>query len=118
MTILGQKWQLMSAAEREPFIQLASVESAQYEKEKTLLAKAQKPTEVWQPLRRCLMVLDRLTKDSFADIFLEPVNVKEFHDYEEFIDSPMDLGTVRTKLETRKYQAPEQFARDMRRVRR
>ena len=118
MSMLGQKWQTMSAEQREPFLELAKEENAQYEKEKSLLAKAQRPNEVWQPLRRSLMVLERLAKDSFADIFLEPVDLEDFPDYEDFIDTPMDLGTVRTKLETRKYQAPEQFARDMRRVRR
>ena len=51
----------------------------------------------------------------FSVIFLDPVDLEEFPDYEDFVDTPMDLGSVRTKLETRKYQAPEQFARDMRR---
>ena len=63
------------------------------------------------------VVLERLATDSFAGIFLEPVDPEDFPDYEEMIDNPMDLGTIRTKLETKKYQAPEQFARDMRRVR-
>jgi hypothetical protein len=117
MTILGNHWQTMTEEEREPFIQLAKEEVRQFEKEKTLLTKAQKPNEVWQPLRRCLMVVDRLAKDSFADIFLAPVDLEAFPDYEELIDAFMDLGTVKTKLQTRKYQSPEQFARDMRRVR-
>ena len=82
-----------------------------------MLEKAQKPNGVWQPLRRCRQVLERLAKDSFASIFLEPVNLEDFPDYEEVIDVMMDLGTVRQRLETRKYQAPEQFARDLRRVR-
>ena len=63
------------------------------------------------------MVLDRLSKDSFAEIFLEPVNLNEFTDYTEYVDTPMDLSTVRTKLMTKKYQGPENFARDMRKVR-
>ena len=116
MTMLGNKWQTMSDADRQPFLVLAKEESKQFEKEKAMLAKAQKANEVWQPLRRCMQVVERLAKDSFADIFLEPVNLEDFPDYEDFIDTPMDLGTVRTKLQNRKYQAPEQFARDMRRV--
>jgi hypothetical protein len=80
------------------------------------MEKAQKPNEMWQPLRRCLMVLDRTSNDGFANIFLEPVDLSEFTDYEEMIDVPMDLGTVRKKLGTKKYQAPEQFARDVRKV--
>ena len=116
MTILGDKWGTLTDEEKEPFLQLAKEESEQSEKEKILLSKAQRANEVWQPLRRCKMVLDRLTSDSFSEIFLEPVNVDDFPDYEEIIDFPMDLGTVRQKLESKKYQAPEQFARDMRRV--
>ncbi|EEC49468.1 predicted protein, partial [Phaeodactylum tricornutum CCAP 1055/1] len=61
-------------------------------------------------------VLERLANDSFADIFLEPVDRNDFPDYMEIIDTPMDLGTVRSKLLSRKYQSPEQFARDMRKI--
>lgn len=116
MTIIGDTWRTMTETEQEPFMQLAKEEAKQYEKEKVLLEKAQKPNEVWQPIRRCLMVLDRIVDDGFANIFMEPVDVKEFPDYEELIDQPMDLGTVRTKLLSKKYQAPEQFARDVRKV--
>jgi len=116
MTILGNHWQAMSEQEQEPFVELAREEAKQYEKERQLMEKAQRPNEMWQPIRRCLMVLDRLAEDSFADIFLEPVDTDVFEDYEEVIDQPMDLGTVRTKLKSKKYQSPEQFARDVRKV--
>ena len=62
------------------------------------------------------MVLERLIKDGFSNIFLEPVNLDDFHDYLEYVDTPMDLGTVKKKLNTKKYQGPENFARDMRKV--
>jgi hypothetical protein len=84
------------------------------------LEKAQRPNEMWQPMRRCQMVLDHISEDSFAEIFLEPVSLEDFPDYNEFIDTPMDLGTVREKLKikdwSKKYQSPEQFARDVRKV--
>lgn len=117
MTILGDQWKAMSDNEQEPFIELAREESKQYEKERQLMERAQRPNEMWQPIRRCLMVLDRISKDGFANIFLEPVDLDDFADYEEYIDQPMDLGTVRTRLKTKKYQSPEQFARDVRKVR-
>lgn len=116
MTLMGNTWQTLTDDERKPFLDLAQEEAKQYEREKMLLEKAQRPTEVWQPLRRCSMVLERLSADSFAEIFLEPVDTNEFPDYKEIIDSPMDLSTVRKKLATKKYQAPEQFARDMRKI--
>lgn len=117
MTMLGDTWRNMSEEEQAPFIQLAQEESEQYSKEKAMLEVAQKPNKVWQPMRRCLMVLDRLVKDGFANIFLEPVDMDQFPDYEEVVDQPMDLGTVRKKLAAKKYQAPENFARDVRKVR-
>ena len=116
MAILGEQWNSMSDLEQQPFLDLANEEAKQYDKEKFLLEKAQRPNEMWQPIRRCLMVLERLAKDGFASIFLEPVDLDEFPDYEELIDQPMDLSTIRTRLLNRKYQAPEQFARDMRKV--
>ena len=116
MSMLGETWRSMSEKDRIPFQILADEESKQYEREKALLEKAQKPNGVWQPLRRCREVLERLASDSFAEIFQEPVSLDDFPDYEEHIDSPMDLGTIRNRLINRKYLAPEQFARDMRRV--
>jgi len=116
MTILGERWGQMSDEEQAPFIKLAKEESAQFDKERALMEKAQKPNEVWQPLRRCLMVLNRMKNDSFSTIFLEPVDTEEFPDYDDIIDQPMDLGTVEKKIKNKKYLAPEQFARDMRRV--
>lgn len=118
MTMLGDTWRAMSETEQAPYIQLAQEEAAQHEKEKALLEKAQRPNELWQPMRRCRMVLDRLASDSFCQIFLEPVNLNDFPDYTEYVDQPMDLGTIRAKLEKKKYLAPENFARDVRKVRR
>lgn len=117
MTIIGDKWNSMTEEEQAPFIQLSKEEAAQYEAQKLMLEKAQKPNEVWQPIRRCRMVLDRIVLDGFASVFMEPVDLGEFPDYEDVIDQPMDLGTVRKKLDNRKYQSPEQFARDVRKVR-
>jgi Bromodomain/HMG (high mobility group) box/Chromo (CHRromatin Organisation MOdifier) domain len=116
MSIISEMWKDMSENEQASFIQLAIEEAKQYEKERSMMEKAQRPNEVWQPMRRCLMVLDRLCNDGFANIFLEPVDTNTFPDYEEIVDQPMDLGTIREKLRTKKYMAPENFARDMRRV--
>lgn len=116
MTIVGEQWNSMSEEEQAPFIELAKEEVKEYEKERALMERAQRPNEMWQPIRRCLMVLETLAKDEFADIFQEPVDLDDFPDYEELIDQPMDLGTIRIRLKNKKYQAPEQYARDMRKV--
>jgi hypothetical protein len=116
MQRLGDAWRGLSEQQQAPFLQLAKEELAQYEFHRSLVEKAQKPSELWQPLRRCRMVLDRLSNDGYANIFLEPVDLNEFSDYLEFVDQPIDLGMIRKKLETKKYMGPEQFARDMRKV--
>ncbi len=118
MSLLGEAWNALTEEQQLPFIMLGNDEAAQFEKEKVLLEKAQKPTEVWQPIRRCYAVLDRLCKDEMADIFLEPVDTDEFDDYLDVVDFPMDLGTVRERLASVKnWQGPEVFARDVRKVR-
>merc|ERR550532_2142953 len=38
----------------------------------------------------------------------------DLHDYKQVIKKPMDLGTVRTKMEGREYRVPTEFATDMR----
>ena len=120
MTLMGEAWRGLGEDGQAPFTQLAREEMAQYENEKALLEKAEKASEVWQPLRRCEMVLNRISEDGFASIFQEPVDLEEFPDYEEFVEHPMDLSAVRAKLKetawARKYQAPENFARDMRKI--
>lgn len=118
MSLLGEAWNALSEEQQLPFVMLGNDEAAQFEKEKVLLEKAQKPTEVWQPIRRCYAVLDRLCSDEMAEIFLEPVDTNEFEDYLEIVDSPMDLRTVREKLaNVKNWQGPEVFARDVRKVR-
>jgi hypothetical protein len=120
MTIIGDSWKSMSEVEQEPFLELARQEAKQYEKERALMEKAQRPNEMWQPMRRCMKVLDRICEEGYADIFRAPVDLDEFPDYEEIVETPMDLGTVRRRLEDKNwktmYQMPEAFARDMRKV--
>lgn len=119
MSMLGDAWKNMPEEDQAPYIHLAAEETQEYDRQKNLCEKGQKPTDVWQPMRRCLMVLERLAQDSFATIFLEPVDIDAFPDYLDIIDKPMDIGTIRDKLVYSKYpyQAPEMFARDMRKVR-
>ena len=52
----------------------------------------------------------------YAWPFYKPVdaNMLGLHDYHEVIKKPMDLGTVRRKLETREYLSANDFAEDVR----
>ena len=117
MQILGDDWKSLSEEAQAPFIQIANEELAQFEREKVLLEKAQRPKQVWQPIRRCQAVLDRLKADPMALIFLEPVDTNMFTDYLDIVDEPMDLNTLGENLKKIKnYEGPETFARDARRV--
>ena len=117
MQILGDDWKSLSEEAQAPFIQIANEELAQFEREKVLLEKAQRPKQVWQPIRRCKAVLDRLKADPMALIFLEPVDTNMFTDYLDIVDEPMDLNALGENLKKIKnYEGPETFARDARRV--
>ncbi|CAK6955056.1 bromodomain and PHD finger-containing protein 3 isoform X1 [Scomber scombrus] len=49
--------------------------------------------------------LDQLQEKDTAQIFAEPVDVKEVPDYLEFISQPMDFSTMRSKLENHAYRS-------------
>lgn len=68
-----------------------------------------------QQLRYCSQVLTRLKRNSNAPPFLEPVDpVKlEIPDYPVKIKNPMDISTVRKKLDRKEYGGPEEFDADM-----
>lgn len=67
---------------------------------------------------RCLDILDKLMSREHAQmVFGSPFDWKgmgpEFSDYPEIIKDPMDLGTIRTKLETNKYHQVNEFKGDV-----
>ncbi|XP_070695184.1 bromodomain and PHD finger-containing protein 3 isoform X2 [Pempheris klunzingeri] len=49
--------------------------------------------------------LEQLQEKDTAQIFAEPVNIKEVPDYLEFISQPMDFSTMLTKLENHAYRS-------------
>ncbi|TNN32850.1 Bromodomain and PHD finger-containing protein 3 [Liparis tanakae] len=49
--------------------------------------------------------LDQLQQKDTAQIFAEPVDIKEVPDYLEFISRPMDFSTMRAKLEAHAYRS-------------
>lgn len=66
----------------------------------------------------CLIIKELFSKkhNAYAWPFYKPVDVQELNlpDYYEIIKQPMDLGTVKAKLENREYKSPEEFVRDVR----
>lgn len=53
---------------------------------------------------------------TYAWPFYKPVDTEQLdlHDYKQVIKKPMDLGSVKNKLESREYRSPAEFATDMR----
>ncbi|TYZ65051.1 hypothetical protein PybrP1_004503 [[Pythium] brassicae (nom. inval.)] len=63
----------------------------------------------------CLAAVDRLLKEEISDLFSRPVD-PEFDgcpDYLTIITSPMDLGTIRTRLQSGSYKKWEAFKADV-----
>lgn len=57
-------------------------------------------------------ILDQLQERDQANIFDQPVSLKEVPDYLEFIAHPMDFSTMRRKLETHCYKTLDEFEKD------
>ncbi|XP_047215679.1 bromodomain-containing protein 4-like isoform X1 [Girardinichthys multiradiatus] len=64
------------------------------------------------------LVSEMLSKKhaAYAWPFYKPVDVDALglHDYRDIIKHPMDLSTIKTKLETKQYRDPQEFAADVR----
>jgi len=67
-------------------------------------------------LRRCREVLNQTKKNKFHWIFSVPVDAVRLGipDYYTIVKTPMDMGTVKKKLDERKYDSPLEFCADMR----
>ncbi|XP_017246613.1 transcription factor GTE7 [Daucus carota subsp. sativus] len=67
-------------------------------------------------MRKCGVILERLMKHRHGWVFNKPVDVVALRlpDYYEVVKRPMDLGTVKSKLDKRVYRTPLEFARDVR----
>jgi len=91
-------------------------ETRLYAHHQVLYEKAQTAAAVWQPIRRCLALLDHLCSDTFSHIFLDPIDLNDFPDYEEVIERPVSLWDVRERVNQKKYPDHATFIRDLRRI--
>ncbi|KAL3317601.1 hypothetical protein Ciccas_003746 [Cichlidogyrus casuarinus] len=72
-----------------------------------------------EPLKACANLLKDISSQRYRDLnhlFLEPVDAISLglHDYHDIIKFPMDLSTIKTKLENGQYQGKQEFADDVR----
>ncbi|XP_066499907.1 bromodomain and PHD finger-containing protein 3 isoform X2 [Hoplias malabaricus] len=56
--------------------------------------------------------LDQLQEKDTAQIFAQPVSLKEVPDYLEFISKPMDFTTMKSKLDAHKYRSLSELEED------
>ncbi|XP_055470794.1 bromodomain and WD repeat-containing protein 1 isoform X1 [Psammomys obesus] len=66
----------------------------------------------WQRQCKALLILIFQCEDS--EPFRQPVDLVEYPDYRDIIDTPMDFGTVRETLEAGNYDSPLEFCKDIR----
>lgn len=76
------------------------------------------PQEVTESLKRMAKIINNLIARSDAIPFREPVDWKglELFDYPKLIKRPMDLGTIKKKLDKGKYSDASECADDVRLV--
>lgn len=60
-----------------------------------------------------LNILERIIEKDTNGFFLEPVNAAEVPDYLTFIEKPMDLGTIKKRVEDHGYTSFDDFERDL-----
>ncbi|CAL1586002.1 unnamed protein product [Knipowitschia caucasica] len=65
---------------------------------------------------RCKDLLDLIFQCEDSEPFREPVDLLEYPDYLEIVDSPMDFGTVLNTLTGGKYQSPIELCKDVRQI--
>lgn len=71
-----------------------------------------------KPLHACLEILQELMAHEYGWVFNTPVDPLALNipDYFDVIKNPMDLGTIKTQLQSGHYETPEEFAADVRLV--
>ncbi|XP_052432071.1 bromodomain and WD repeat-containing protein 3 [Carassius gibelio] len=62
----------------------------------------------------CKRLLDYMFECEDSEPFRDPVDPREYPDYSNIIDAPMDLGTVRQTLEEDRYENPIDLCKDTR----
>lgn len=57
-------------------------------------------------------LLDLIRARDTGEIFIEPVDQTEVPDYSDVVKNPMDLSTMRTKIDTFQYNTLQEFEND------
>ncbi|XP_073928735.1 bromodomain and WD repeat-containing protein 1 isoform X2 [Castor canadensis] len=64
--------------------------------------------------KQCKELVNLIFQCEDSEPFRQPVDLVEYPDYRDIIDTPMDFGTVRETLEAGNYHSPLEFCKDIR----
>ncbi|XP_048361765.1 PH-interacting protein [Sphaerodactylus townsendi] len=68
--------------------------------------------QAWK--RQCQELLNLIFQCEDSEPFRQPVDLLEYPDYRDIIDTPMDFATVRETLEVGNYESPMELCKDVR----
>ncbi|KYO28024.1 PH-interacting protein isoform C [Alligator mississippiensis] len=68
--------------------------------------------QAWK--RQCQELLNLIFQCEDSEPFRQPVDLLEYPDYRDIIDTPMDFATVRETLEAGNYESPMELCKDVR----
>lgn len=77
-------------------------------------SKKRKMTKLDKDLTICHTVISEMEALDHAWPFLQPVNTKQFPTYKKVIKQPMDLATIKKKLDSNGYKLRDEFLDDVR----
>ncbi|XP_042312358.1 bromodomain and WD repeat-containing protein 1 isoform X1 [Sceloporus undulatus] len=80
-------------------------------KKKTTV-KASYDENSWK--KQCMELINLIFQCEDSEAFRQPVDLDQYPDYREIIDTPMDLGTVKETLEAGNYDTPMELCKDVR----
>ncbi|KAL8239451.1 hypothetical protein R6Q59_016018 [Mikania micrantha] len=106
-----RKSDVLSGKDRVPAIESHKKSKAGAKKQNTVDAKFSNKL-----FKSCGTLLEKLMKHKHGWVFNTPVDplALGLHDYFDIIKHPMDLGTVKSRLDKNWYNSPMEFAEDVR----
>ncbi|KAJ7320577.1 hypothetical protein JRQ81_020088 [Phrynocephalus forsythii] len=76
------------------------------------IAKPSSDENNWK--KQCMELVNLIFQCEDSEPFRQPVDLDQYPDYREIIDTPMDLGTVKETLEAGNYDTPVELCKDIR----
>lgn len=73
-----------------------------------------KKAKAEKDLTPCLILIEEMEASDESWPFLFPVNTKQFPTYKKIIKNPMDITTIKKRLENGVYKTREEFCDDVR----